>query len=153
MQWFLCKCPGRDHHFLVVFAFRLSPQQHTQDILVSAIFNSQSETLKWMAVYLYLKQNHSIWHPNIEKGDRRAVTEILLRGSKQHLRKNKNRERNYETLSLDVMGAQEAFSYVHDPGTWGWERPETMAASGLGTGPFANRSHGLRGLSLPGHGT
>lgn len=52
-----------------MFAFKLNPQQHTQAISVSAIFNSQSES-KWMAIYLYLylKQKRPIWHPNIKKG-------------------------------------------------------------------------------------
>lgn len=46
-----------------------------------------------MAVYLYLKQNHSIWHPHTEKGERWAITKILLRGSKQQLREKKNKQK------------------------------------------------------------
>lgn len=38
-------------------------------------------------LYLYLKQKHSIWHPNI-RGERRAITKIL-KGSKQQLRGKK----------------------------------------------------------------
>lgn len=85
-------------------------------------------------LYLYLKQKHSIWHPNI-RGERRAITKIL-KGSKQQLRGKK-----IEMFPLGMTGSLGSLQL------WAWWAHRGLGkcmgpqrGMRLGTGPFLNCS-------------